>query len=219
MRRAFSLVEVVIAVVVIGVLAGVLGGYFKKDDLALASAQVASDIAYTQYLALTDDRFDSKSWYKSRWQIAFSQSKESGGWWTYSIFSDSSSNKKGNPDMPEIAVNPRNPATLLTGGVTSNKDRPNDPRYDYNLRIGQKFSIANVEFFGECAQAVGGVKPQRLAFDELGRPYKGKISSNKTPFDDLMSEPCKIMLAHKNGERKCLFVAPFSGKIDIGECG
>ena len=73
--KAFSLFELIIVMVVIGVLLSITAINFKNDDLARAANQVASHIRYTQFLALTDDKFnpEDKNWTKSRWQIYFTK--------------------------------------------------------------------------------------------------------------------------------------------------
>jgi type II secretory pathway pseudopilin PulG len=59
-RSAFSLVEAILTVVIIGILAAIIlphfikGGFVQDLTLRTATAQIASDIRYTRQLAITN---------------------------------------------------------------------------------------------------------------------------------------------------------------------
>ena len=85
MKKAFTLVELVFVVVVIGILAFALWPTKQPTQALEAARQIVAHIRYTQHLALNDDKFaahtdtggtDSiaKDWYKRLWRITFSLS-------------------------------------------------------------------------------------------------------------------------------------------------
>ena len=76
MKKAFSLIELVFVIVIIGILAAVIIPSVKSNKLRKAAIQLVSHIKYTQHLAMINDKFEisDNSWYKKRWQIIFGSS-------------------------------------------------------------------------------------------------------------------------------------------------
>ena len=75
---AFTLLELVFVIVVIGILSAVIIPSTKTNPLREAATQLISHIRYTQHLAMVDDRYGSSNeWYKGRWHIAFVDNKYS----------------------------------------------------------------------------------------------------------------------------------------------
>jgi prepilin-type N-terminal cleavage/methylation domain-containing protein len=87
MKKAFTMLELIFVLVVIGVLAASIIPRTKTNPVKEASVDLLSKIRYTQHLALVDDKYDSNTaqWYKNRWQIAFVNN-------TYSIQSNNGAN-------------------------------------------------------------------------------------------------------------------------------
>lgn len=78
MRKAFTLIELVFVLVIIGVLATAILPRTKTNPTQEGAIKLASHIRYTQHLALSDDTYSSKSkWYQHRWQIVFNDNKYS----------------------------------------------------------------------------------------------------------------------------------------------
>ncbi|EAJ5693991.1 prepilin-type N-terminal cleavage/methylation domain-containing protein [Campylobacter fetus] len=74
MKKAFTLIEIIIVLVIVGIMASFTIPKLNRNDLRLAADQIVSHIRYTQHLAIIDDKFDTKdtkdtNWYKGRWQI------------------------------------------------------------------------------------------------------------------------------------------------------
>ena len=104
MKNSFSLIELIIILIVIGIL--VINTRFSLQDTSLIQAanQIISHINYTRHLALNDNKFQyypssnspidlnkTKYWFKQWWQIRFSKSNNE--YW-YEIFSDVADNTK-----------------------------------------------------------------------------------------------------------------------------
>ena len=82
MKKAFTLLELVFVIVLIGILAATIIPNTKTNPAAEAAIQLQSHIRYAQHLAMMDDKFGSStSWYKNLWQIAFTGN-------TYSIIAN-----------------------------------------------------------------------------------------------------------------------------------
>ncbi|MCD4667305.1 MAG: prepilin-type N-terminal cleavage/methylation domain-containing protein [Sulfurimonas sp.] len=192
MKKAFTMLELVFVIVVIGILAAAIIPSTKTNPLQEAAVQVVSHIRYTQHLAMVDDKYAddsptvaSPNWYKRRWQIVFeyvtSEPK-------YTIFSDGSS-CDGNANDSETAVDPLNHDKILSGGGTGIS---NINKINKKLNLNQAYGINSVSFSSN-GKFAGST---RLAFDHLGRPLIGKIGSYSSAYinNRLLQGQCQITL-------------------------
>ena len=211
MKKAFTLIELIFVIVVIGILAAVIIPKTQEDSLQQAALQVQSHIQYTQHLALLDDKYNSQdsNWFKKRWQIIFSKQGNSDDKWAYTIFSDILGDSTGKPNKDEIAINPINHNQRMTGGYNSaaELDIRDDSFVGMDImNLGKTYGITDIEF--TCNQ--------RVAFDYLGKPIKSDLSDNNSSYDgnDLFTEDCNITL--KNGtEEATIVVKPYTGYVKV----
>jgi len=196
MKRAFTLLELVFVIVIVGILAATMIPRTNDDSLARAAIQLQSHIRYTQHLAMVDDQFNpiDGNWYKKRWQIIFSKQNSSADKWAYTIFSDKNSGSSGRPNETEIAWNPLHNDQRMTGGYNSAQDlNVSNPNFIgmKSMNLGLSYGITNMSF--SCYQ--------RLSFDYLGRPIKSDLSSNDEAYDsnDLIKDYCDINLSNSSG--------------------
>jgi len=101
---AFTLLELLVVLVIIGIIVASLNFDFFPNKLKLTAQKIIRDIHYTQSLALKDDKYQpfpahgcdgsdtgniecnrSKYWFKQWWQIKFATD---GGSLVYMVFSD-----------------------------------------------------------------------------------------------------------------------------------
>ena len=218
MKKAFTLYEIIIVIVVIGILAVVIIPRLGKNRVHKAAVQLLSHIRYTQHLAMQNDKFDPKDaiWYKRRWQIFFSDSSDKEGSttvhsWAYTIFADDFT-CTGKPDPSEIAVNPLDPTKKLTGGYTSGGAgiEYKDSRATKSMNLGYTYDIEDIKFEG-CGPA------KRVTFDELGRPFYGDSSSATDPYSRISNQECIITLclteceSAGNEEKISIHIKPRTG--------
>ena len=181
MKKSFTMLELVMVIVVIGILAAVIIPRTGSNKLAEAATQVVADIRYTQHLAMIDDKFNPNlaHWYRQRWQIAFSTAHSTR---SYSIFSDSPSITTGaydgNPSANityskvEVARNPLDKYRYMIGVANSNFDNSSTQRITPRLDIGKTYGVVDVKMSNGTSSTV-----KRILFDHLGRPYRGTGSS------------------------------------------
>jgi prepilin-type N-terminal cleavage/methylation domain-containing protein len=167
MKKAFTMLEFLVVLVVIAILAVAIIPDMKSNKLREAAVQVVSHIKYTQHLAMVDDKFNASDnkWYKKRWQIIFAKT---GGAVRYTIFSDFSAT--GNPDESEIAKNPQNNIKVLSGGH-SNLHASFDNNLTEQLNLTATYNINSYKLRGGCLYS-------RVAFDNMGRPIKRDLSTS-----------------------------------------
>ncbi|WP_434580098.1 prepilin-type N-terminal cleavage/methylation domain-containing protein [Sulfurimonas sp. NW15] len=182
MKKAFTLLEIVFVVVVIGILAAVIIPHTKTNPLQEAAIQLVSHIRYTQHLAIIDDKFDANDpyWFRQKWQLAFSTAA---GTNSYMIFSDSPAKiggaYDGNPSANntytdvEVAQNPLKKGKYLIGVANNNFDNSETKHLSKELDIGKKYGIAAITVTGGST----GSGARRILFDHIGRPYRGNTSS------------------------------------------
>ena len=123
MRKAFTLLELVFVIVVIGILAAMIIPSTRTNPVAEAAIQLQSHIRYAQHLAMVDDKFDTanSNWYKNLWQIAFNGNQ-------YSIVANNNGLFAKDPltqnDMQNIDLNADFGITSITysGGCAAEKD-------------------------------------------------------------------------------------------------
>jgi prepilin-type N-terminal cleavage/methylation domain-containing protein len=243
MKRAFTLVELVLVVVIVGIISAVMVPRLNRSTLDEAAHQIVSHIRYTQHLALMDDKFDPDKnfWFKERWQILFSRNLDGEQVWTYTIFSDQKTHDK-NPNISnEIARDPLNPGVLnaqgrldpskpgqyLSGGYNGVLDI-NDTRRNKKMLLRDAYNINWISFSKSCSTGNPGTLNQsrKIIFDRIGRPYyyyqRDSLSSSadNNPYTDmrLITEQCIITLYEKSdqtGKNVKIAIEPETGYTHI----
>jgi len=212
-KTAFSIIELIFVLVVMGILAVFIIPNNKRSLLDEAATQLISHIRYTQYLSMKDDTYNSKdkNWYKKRWQLVFSKSSATDNEVAYTIFADTVGGSKGDANKDEIAKNPQNKDQLLTGGYSGSNSLDITKRQfigDKKLNLGKTYNIKEVKLSGGC-------KYSRIYFDYLGRPMYGDQSSLKGPYTAgtrrLISSDCNIKLTTKDNKSITIVVKPETG--------
>lgn len=192
MKKAFTLVELIFVVVVIGILAFALWPTKQPTQALEAARQIVAHIRYTQHLALNDDKFAThtdtggtssiaKDWYKRLWRITFSNITADKdckiGGWRYAVYQNIAGDllsDKGQPNGTiEAARNPAQAGKVLSACYPGLSTNISD-----ELNLSQTYKIKNIDF-SELAE---GGKIQGIIFDELGRTYpRGEWDA---PYDD-----------------------------------
>ena len=192
MRKAFTMLEFLIVLLIIGILSVAIIPSMKSNKLREAAIQVVSHIKYTQHLAMVDDKFNASdnNWYKKRWQIIFANYKHKKPSEkinvAYSIFSDTS--LSGKPDLSEIAKDTSDLNSILSGGH-SNLRNVDFNNLNAKLSLSDTYGITSYRLSGGCSGA-------RISFDHFGRPIKGDLSTSSTPYrkNKLIKSQCKVKL-------------------------
>lgn len=220
MKKAFSLLELVLVVFIIGIIFGLVSFYKPKDRLLEGAIQILNDIIYTRNLAMLQGSFRigelniaKREWYKNKWQLYFIKSfSATNNEQTYTIFLDK--NGDGNANLGkteinldrEIAVDILNPTKLMNSGqsgVISKFDKKASKRFN----IEEQFGISSVEFKGACSGST------RVVFDELGRLYS-PLKNAKNVYDKTLAkknESCIIRLRSKTNKQVCIVIDSLSG--------
>jgi len=178
MKKAFTMIELIFVLVIIGIVAAVIIPRTRTNPLQEAAVQIVSHIRYTQHLAIVDDKYDANdtNWYKGRWQIVFHNNVAPNNDVAYTIFSDAGA-YGGDATVGEIAKNPENSAKLLSGGYGATIPST-DTRMTRKMNLSASYGISSVTFSNACNANAG----TRISFDNLGRPFQGQQSSMTGPY-------------------------------------
>ncbi len=224
MKKAFTMLELVFVIVVLGILSYMVASSFQRNPLREAADQVVMHIRYTQHLAMMDDRFDpnESNWYLGRWQIVFANNSGSDNQWAYTIFSDWKGGHDGNPNpatstaKSELAYNPQDGTKYLTGGTSgTNLVHYGDAEATKALNLGHAYGITNIIISGGNT----GSTASRIIFDEIGRPYRGNTNSGTSTVinslvDRIATTPITVTLI-SNDQNMTIAIEPETGYTHI----
>jgi prepilin-type N-terminal cleavage/methylation domain-containing protein len=205
-RFAFTLLELVFVIIVIGIIAVLAMPNLSTNPLQQAAEQIAGHIRYTQHLAMVDDKYNDKksTWWRERWQIRFYEKGTPDNYY-YTVFSDKDQNTNVDygAGKTEVAIDP----------LTSKKLHVSDD--NKNMDLTGTYGIVNVVTScltkdGSSVTANKGV----IAFDEFGRPYNG-ISNAKTQSDYLLTQTCTIEFQHKSEGNATITIQPETGYVSV----
>lgn len=205
-RFAFTMLELVFVIIVIGILSVLAMPSFNSNPLQQAAEQVANHIRYAQHLAMVDDKFNdtNATWWRERWQVRF---RESDGDIAYAVFSNKNQDANINCSTAiceEPAIDPLTKLPLFY--ATS---RPN-----LNMVLSSKYGITNVTTTCNTDDDFSyATRLGVIAFDNLGRPYAG-IFDSASPTDYLMTQDCNITLTHPDGNAT-ITVRPETGYVSV----
>ena len=208
MKKAFTLIEFLIVIIVIGVLAAAILPRTRSNSLQEGAMEFISAIKYTQHLAMISDKYDptDPTWYQERWQFLYGKSNDTNQKFAISIFSDFVGTHSGHPDPVEIAVNPLNTTQLMSGGFsgTLNWEDANATR---RLNLGETYGITNITRTTSCGAG-------RISFDNKGRPFTGDSSNWNSSTENALRIQCKFTI-FKDSESIDVFIEPETGYIHL----
>jgi len=185
-KHAFTMIELVFVIVVIGIISAVMIPRMDRDVVGEATTQLASNIRYVQHLAMVDDKYisnagmsndanpnaDTQFWYRKRWQIECTNN-------ICTIYSDL--NRDGTADENEIAADPLDANKRMTGdsSLITTASLSANKMMDYATKY-------NTTITSTCGNF--------LSFDHLGRPYAGDPHTFTSPTFSNTSDPTKGLL-------------------------
>ena len=212
MKKAFTMLEMVFVVVMLGVMAAVSVMYIPQTKLQQAADYMIQNIKYAKTLAQTDDRYftmqddsinsysnkQAQYWQAGMWQVQFHLNgnvvKNS-----YSIYADTArdantTNFDGRPMSGDlIAKDPQN-KTCLSGYSENNlpNECKNNIAKEVRLEETYDVKIDKIDLPQNCNE--NGTA--RVYFDNKGLPYCGKVSINagNTTLPQRLNDNIKITL-------------------------
>ena len=150
-RFAFTMIELVMVIVLLGILASLAIPRLDRDLSQETADRVLSDIRYTQHLALTDDKHQYKEpkWQKAFWRIGFESCSGSSGFYEY-IGSDIG--YEGAIGDDEAATDPINGKKMIWDSTTDCSNG-GDSNTSENIFLTKKYGVSGITWGGSCSAA------------------------------------------------------------------
>ena len=178
-RPAFTLIELVFVIVVLGILAALAIPRLDRDIRQEAADNILSAIRYTRLMALTDDKSDPTdgTWQQTLWSIRFTGGSDA----YYRIGSDIGKNAAIAKE--ESAIDPSTGKYFFnSGGIFSSKAADESPL----VFLGHNYGINTIHFRGGCSDA-----NKHIGFDHFGRPHTG-IGTATNDYSTYINQDCTI---------------------------
>lgn len=200
-KTAFSMLELVFVIVVVGILSAVLIPQFERDQAGEAAYQIARHLRLAQHNALIEDRYNDPSltaWKATLWRVSF---YASGGRECYMVYADRNANG-GNPSNDEKAVDPLTHKYLWGNTTCTESSNVND-----DILLWKSFGVSTLS-------VCGGAGAKHLAFDYLGRPGRVSLSSGTGSFTPLTSD-CVIAITTNDNHSAEITVYRETGFVKV----
>jgi len=196
-KHAFTMIELVMVIVVLGILAAMALPRLERDVRQEAGDNILSAIRYTQHLALMDNKANINvtpkvNWQRALWQMRF---VNYGNEWQYIIASDTS--YAGNLAQNESAIDTATGKYMHTTDAIINSDESPE------IFLSKKYGVNSVDFTN-CTGKIGSGQADNaathIAFDYLGRPHKG-LGGATDNMSTLMHADCTITFTFEDGSQ------------------
>ncbi len=208
-RDAFSLIELLIVIVILGILATYSTKMYSRNVRAEAINHILSMIRYTQNLALHDKKHDRDNayWQRSFWRFQIWHCKGRQDLY-YTIGTDS--NYDSEIDSNESAIDPSNGKFLYwvrSKECLKSTDDALKQDVSPNVFLTQRYGINRVEFSACKIRANGSIESpsKHIGFDNYGRPIKGYTETTSPDYYGHIVEDCTITFFFKDN-----FLRPFT---------
>ena len=203
-KSAFTMLEVVLVIVVLGILATLAVPRFDRDLRQEAGDSILSNIRYTQHLALMDNKqkFDKAEWQRRFWRIMFAQCSD--GKYFYRIGSDDDMDSTSTFENTEAAIDPANGKPIYM----SNNGNCNSNTASDNIFIGKKYGVT-------VNNGTGGCTGKSIGFDHLGRPHTGFSASTQPNSASYMSAECIFNFTMSDSTTFQISIQPETGYAQI----
>lgn len=189
-RKAFTLLELVMVIVVLGILAALAIPRMERDVRQEAAENILSAIRYAKHMALIDNVTNPRqsNWQRSFWRFGVRTCLAAEGDVFYYVGSDE--DMGGNIDNNESAVDPLNGKIMLGAAGTSCASGSNN-NASPNIFITHKYGIKDTNMFANCGG--GGTDAARyVGFDHMGRPHVGFSTSTSPDYSTVMTSDCDL---------------------------
>jgi len=188
--KAFTLIELVFVIVVLGILAALAIPRMDRDIRQEAADNILSAIRYAKHMALLDDVTDPRNanWQRAFWRFGVRTCLAVEGDVFYYVGSDE--DREGNIDNPEAAIDPLNGKRMLGTAGTSCASGVNNGASP-NIFISHKYGIKNTNMFTNCGG--GDADASRyVGFDHMGRPHTGFSGSSTPNYSSILTSDCDL---------------------------
>lgn len=224
MKKAFTLIEVIFIIVVVGILSTIAISRFNSKDLLRGAEMVARDIEYVKHLAVIDDNRvpnnekistdDYKSDYKNFWffKIVNVDSNPKILIFKHIKSTDYSGNIENAAvdylDKEKLLAVGNDDGDIYFNGVNKTSSR---------VYLKKTYAIKKVEL-GGCKNSKGA-QVNTILFNEEGVPYvlNSSVNSISNYTFTKLTKTCTLKF-HAGSDTKCIDIYPETGYVKVREC-
>lgn len=201
-KRAFTMIELILVIVVLGILAAIALPRLDRDYTQDAADSILSNIRYTQHLALMDykHKFDNPKWQQRFWKIMFAPCAN--GDMFYRIGSDDNMSGSGLFEKREAAIDPINGRPIYMANNDANCDA--DTTVSSEIFLSKRFGLTAIDT-SNCNNLA------HIGFDHLGRPHQGFGASASADYGDYMDTNCTFHFTMSSGDTFDITIAQETG--------
>jgi len=201
-KNAFTMVELVLVIVVLGILAALAIPRMDRDRSQEASDTLLSAIRYAQHMAINDYREqpEDSEWQKSFWQFRVERCSDSSGMF-FMVGADK--DKGGDINKSEAALDPSNGKPMYWNN--SDCSDGGDGTVSENIFISKKFGVDDIDGSGGCSDI------QHIGFDHLGRPHVSFRNSDTPDYSTYMSSDCTFTFTIKGEDNISIVIESETG--------
>jgi len=192
-QRAFSMMELVFVIILIGILSAVFIPHFERDNAGEAAFQIARHIRLAQHYALVQDKFKTADteWWKGMWAVTFRTSK-----CCYAVYSNQDYAVGGTQaDLDECAIDPLTKKRLYSDSNCNEHTATTD---DVLLWKSYGINYISMENCGTNNQ---------ILFDHFGRPYGSA--------GNLLANNCNITIRTKDDHNATITIYRETGFVKV----
>ncbi len=194
LKKAFTMVELLIVIVILAILASYSIPRFKRDTRSEAINHILSMIRYTQNLALHDTKhsIDDTKWQRSFWRFQIYNCAGGSGIY-YMIGTDKNLNR--GIGRAETAIDPANSKFTFWDrrkACPKSSDDALMQQVSPNIFLTQKYGINSVTF--NCRVRTNRVYNSRakyIGFDNFGRPIHSWSTTRPNYWGHIVGQ-CRI---------------------------
>jgi len=211
-RTAFTIIELIFVIVVLGILASLSMGRMDRDLKQEAAETILSHIRLAQQLALRDNkhRIDNNGlWQRAYWRFEYGKcantTNPDDGTAEYYYRVGSAVTLDQGFNKNESAINPMDGKYLYTMNKCDDLQNDESP----TILISKKFGINRIGKYGGCN------KVQHIAFDYLGRPHHQIASYGSADFSKIMTNNCRLKFEMSTGDSFTIIIEAETGHAFI----
>ncbi len=208
-QSAFTMLELVMVIVVVGIITSLAIPRYKRDIRQEASTSLVSALKYAKHMALTDNivKPDENKWQRAFWRFGIQGCSDNGIF--YYIASDKTYG--GNLNSSEYINDPANGLKMMGSNSDPCETEANNGASP-NIFLTKNYGIKDGKVtFSNCDPISGASEAKYIGFDYFGRTYRGFTGSTEPDFSSRVHTDCKITFEFSDPEIKSINIIIESG--------